>query len=317
MKNYDEFEKAKELIEIGNYKLALKKLKKLHLKEQNDRIIKFELAKLLLLLDEIEKSRRMFISLLDTESRYFALLQLGRLEIFAGNIDKAKEYLNNLLNTSSRIYAIIELGNIEANNGNYTTAKKYFESLISIDENTKKNAFLKLLMLNIKYENYEEALTYLNELIKYNDISVNLIKQYQIYIKNKLNTLETKECIDGYINNQIVKYNYRTAKEHIKYHLKDNDEKEFHTKFLPDVDIDYLFDLVNIEIRKLKKQNYGIQEKCILDMGYTVGEYNGFETSLIEVVTICNTNNIITMYPVASKYKVYSNNYFNNKKIVL
>lgn len=317
MKNYDEFIKVKELIEIGNYKLALKKIKKLYLKEQNDRIIKFEFAKLLLLLDEIEKSRKIFMSLLNTESRYFALLQLGRLEIFAGNIDKAKEYLNNLLNTSSRIYAIIELGNIEANNGNYINAKKYFESLISIDENTKKNAFLKLLMLNIKYENYEEALIYLNELIKYNDISVNLIKQYQIYIKNKLNKLETKECIDGYINNQIVTYNHRTAKEHIKYHLEDNNEKEFHTKFLPNINIDYLFDIVNNEIKKIKKQNFGIQEKCIIDMGYIIGEYNGFETSLIEVITLCNTNNIITMYPVASKYKVYSNNYLNNKKIII
>ena len=141
MKNYEEFAKAKELIEKGNYKLALKKLKKLYLKEQNDRIIKFELAKLLLLLNELEKSRKLFISLLDTESKYFALLQLGKLEIFAGNIEKAKEYLTELLNTSSRVYAVIELGNIEANNGNYKKAKKYFESLITIDENTKKMPF--------------------------------------------------------------------------------------------------------------------------------------------------------------------------------
>ena len=172
-------------------------------------------------------------------------------------------------------------------------------------------------MLNIKYQKYEEALTYLNELIKCNAISVNLIKQYQIYIKHKLNKLETKECIDGYINNQIVKYNHRTAREHIKHHLKDIEEKEFHTKFSPNIDIDHLFDIVKNEIKNLKKQNYGIQEKCILDMGYTIGEYNGFETSFIEVITLCNTNNIITMYPVGSKYKVYSNNYLNNNNIIL
>lgn len=55
-------------------------------------------------------------------------------------------------------------------------------------------------------------------------------------------------------------------------------------------------------ITKKKKKQVEEVDKYIFNLESNIGKCYDKETNLIEVVTICNTSNIITMYPILSQY---------------
>ena len=127
-----------------------------------------ELSKVLIKINQEKKAVNYLEELLDTDSRNFALLELGKLESFFDNDDKAREYfleLKSYKNIKDNACATLELGRLEAKENNHDKARQYFNELISMSEKDKQFAFLELSKLETKEGNYDKAEEYLRKLL--------------------------------------------------------------------------------------------------------------------------------------------------------
>ena len=338
--NYKIFLEAKYLIKKRDYISAIEKLESICFDQPNDRVAKFELAKLLVKTNRLKEARNYFESLLNTKSEIYAMLELGKLEVRLGNYNEAKNYFESLLNTQNNTYAMLELGKLEVRLGNYNEAKNYFESLLNAQNNTyamlelgklevrlgnyneAKNYFediLKirhdvyaineLLILSIKWEKYEDALLYLEELTNYKTKNLKHLKVYFTYINYKMGNIDKIQDIEGYFANQIVDYNKEKAINHIKLHLDENSNKIKHGLFEDNLDIEKLYNESKERIKNIEPDYSAISDKYIYDTGFDVGVVNDQKTSFIKIVTVVNTKDIVTMYPIAP-----IPNYKNNEK---
>ena len=166
MKNYDKFLEAKVYIKKKKYKEAIYMLRKLHIEEPYDNIIKFELARMLTRFeDTLNEGYNYLLELLSTPSWTYAMLELGRLEASRGNYEEAKSYFTKLVYSESqnKTYAMFELGRLEASRGNYEEAKSYFTKLL--ETSSKTYAMFELGRLEASVGNYEEAKAYFTKLI--------------------------------------------------------------------------------------------------------------------------------------------------------
>ena len=298
MRNYKQYLVAKELLEQKQYKLALKKFKKLYKSEPDNESIKFEFAKVLVTFNQIDKAKKYFKSLLKTRMRRYAMLELAELEATLGNMAEAIQYYEHLPQES---YVVFKLGRLETYRGNVEKASNYFEQLLNTDD--RVYGILGLLDLNIYCERYETALIFLKELTEYENIDISVIKQYQFYIEYKLGKINNNTKTNSYFGNQILNYSKERAIDHIKLHLDENDSKANHSMFSSNVSIEELFALVQNNIKYLKRQINGPCDKYYLDLGYIVGVKDDIETSIIKIITIANTQDIITMYPFVTNSK--------------
>ena len=106
MRNYNEFLEAKSLIKRREYKEAIIILRKLYDLEPDDRLIKFELARVLTKNKKsLIEGKRLLEELLSTPSHTYAKLELGKLEASEGNIEKARSYFEELLTEQNKNYA--------------------------------------------------------------------------------------------------------------------------------------------------------------------------------------------------------------------
>lgn len=297
-----ELNKITTMAENGDILKALKRLTKLYKKNPNSNIIKLELAKLLVATNKNrEKATKYYNQLLKTSAYSFAMLELGKLEFNYWNMEKATNNFKKILNKKSSNLAKLYLGKIAGLDGNYTEAKEIFESILDNENNKlldedliKTRAIFELLQLSTSYEKYEEALYYLTKLTKIVGITRDTI-QYKFYLEYKLGLLKNINNV-GYFCEQILCYSNEKAIEHIKLrHGQVADE--YINNFSPNIVIDELFKIVQSNLENLKKRDYGKCDKYLLNLGYVVGKYNGIETSVIKIITIGNTYDIITMYP--------------------
>ena len=289
------------MAENGNILEALKRLTKLYKKVPKSNIIKLELAKLLVATNkDREKAKKYYNQLLNTSSYPFAMLELGKLELSYGNIEKAKNNFRKVSDKKSSNLAKLYLGKIEGLEGNYTEAKEMFESILDNENNKlldedviKTRAIFELLHLNTSYEKYEEAFYYLTKLIEIVGMTRDTA-QYKFYLEYKLGLLNINNT--GYFCEQILCYSNEKALEHIKVrHGQSADE--YVNNFSPTIAIDELFNIAKSNVENLKKRDYGKCDKYLLNLGYIVGKYNGIETSVIKIITLGNTYDVITMYP--------------------
>ena len=147
-------------------------LRKLHIEEPYDNIIKFELARMLTRFeDTLNEGYNYLLELLSTPSWTYAMLELGRLEASRGNYEEAKSYFTKLIYSESqnKTYAMFELGRLEASRGNYEEAKTCFTELIYSESQNKTYAMLELGKLEASVGNYEEAKTCFTELLGTNN----------------------------------------------------------------------------------------------------------------------------------------------------
>ncbi len=339
--NYAMFEYSKKLIKSEKYQEAIVLLKKLlKFDPYNANKIKFELARCLSRFRNTRmEAKRYFEELLETSNVLYATLELGKLEAEMGNIDAARYYFEYLLKYShaDRNMAMLELGKLEVSAGNIELARKYFYNLIQLGHRTHANmelgkleklvgndelakihfddllnapnsnyALRELFYIELKAENYMLACKYLELLLEKERIVPVEYQQISFYLMYKLGHYEeSQDKLKSFFERQLVNYNEQETLNHINLHLKEDVDEAL---FSSNINTIELFQFAKKEINKLIPRNSTVVEKYIIDCGKEVGTSYGIPTTKIEVVTLLNTTNILTMYPVVSS--------FDSKKIM-
>lgn len=276
MKNFEEFEKAKKLIDDGYYKEAEKILKKLQKQEPTSSLIKYELGHLWIVSGKSpERGEKYLLKLLENDSQAAkskASLALAKISTLKHDTEKSREYYKNILNSNrdkEKVYALMELAFIE-----------------------------------IREENYQKAYELIKEAEKYNVSEVYGVEYYQTknYVKYKLGMTNLSDDLKSlYFYSQMLDYSEEKAIDHIKNHLNDNEDKRIHSIFADNADIDGLYHDARINIQYLNQSGVHLMDKYVLDHGTPIGTVNGTITSSVLIVAFPNTNDIITMYPACSK----------------
>lgn len=257
----------------------------------NNSRVKFEYARLLIKEGNITVAKNLLIELLDSKNKNYALLELGRLESFYGNRDKAREYFYQIMAIKeNEYYAMMELSRLEAEDGNIKEAKEILKQLIKQNEN-KASSYAKSLYGIILFNNHEY-----NELIKMinkegKDITTIPVLIYLSIKHNIFLDVAYENLYYGYTVSQLLNYDEYISVEHIiDRHTKD---------FNHNIDIYKLFNDIKEELtleNKINKLNFN----DIYSIYYPNIGYNG-ENNL-RVITLPNTKNILTMYPIQGKY---------------
>ena len=237
---YNEFQKAKKNKDL----ISMQKIYQLN---ENDLIIKFEYAKLLILkgykregsellqsligtknekyamlelgrleasVGNVEKARKCFETLLDSQSNIYAMLELGRLEASVGNVEKARKCFETLLHTPNKFYAMLELGRLEASAGNAEKARKCFETLVK----TRNDAYAmsELILLEYKEKNYLQSFELINKALKEKfDISSYIIIAICMELNIFFSQIDFKKLNYPYSVNQLINYDDGMAIDHI------------------------------------------------------------------------------------------------------
>mgnify|MGYP000009450192 FL=1 len=334
-----------EAIKNGN----VDTVKALYNGNPNDYEIKFEYARLLIDTGDVNQGKKMLLELLDTRNRNYALLELGKLAVQEKNINIAKKCFNEIIaysyNDKDRNYALLELGIIESKYGNKNKARKNFVEILrnTDDRNDKNHALLELGRLEAESGNIEEAKKCFNRLISINKNSKDqtekntswyaerllvtlLFKtgEYQsladlvnkssvkvksyilLYISKLTNTyfnIPYEEIEYGYTMNQILDYDEYSAIEHV---LEGHDLDSDGTIFNPNIDIYKLFNDIQNKLTPKNKVNKLIFNDIYIIHYPNIGINN---QEYLRVVTLPNTKNILTMYPINNKYDVIDDDY--------
>lgn len=305
-------------------------MKALYNGNRNNDLIAFEYSKMLLRKRWVEEARPILMDLLETNNRCYALLELGRLEFMArnmelaryylvillkegtkkdkyfakitlgkieaccGNIELARKYFNELLSSSiekERSNALLELGRLEYSQGKVEKAKSIFNSLVN--SSISKHALLCLMQIFIKLEQYSEAYKCFTILLNRKEKLTNSFYYLLPYIAKGLNVeFDFSNVVCGYNSNQVFDYDEYVAIEHIIEEHKD--------EFLSDVDIYRLFN----DVKSKLVDDY---VKCNLDANntYYIPYPNiGNDCDVLKVVTLPNSKDILTMFPVSNS-KIY------------
>ena len=295
-KNYKLFLKAKELIKGKQYKEAIEILKKVKKDEPNDNVVKFELAKLFIKYKEtMDKGKSMLLDLLNTQNKNYAILELGKLEASLNNYDEAKNYFLQLLNTQNKNYAILELGRLEASLNNYAEAKKYFLLLLNTD--AKDFSLVELVFLNIKDNKIKEASDLFNK-IPTNFLDSIIYINIKTYLNYKLGLDISKDRNNTYFTMQLFNYNKEFAISHISKHLDENNKKRIHTTFDESINLYELFDEIQEKIKNMEPTQYSFTEKYIVCYNHEIATIGDKRTKYVQVITLPNSKNILTMYPI-------------------
>ena len=320
------------LLELGrievnarNYDRARSYFNKL-IKRENDCLAYIELAKLetkignhnraIELLQTVDKN-------LNEESKYhyIVLLELAKVSRRNEDIDKAKEYLkiigesNN--NTIENEWIMLEYAKIEELNNNVVNAISILNKLLNTM--IHEIALVQLIKIYIKYEQYELAYKYNNELLKIkNPRSHFNPKQIDTFLKYKLG-IENNNEENTYFTKQLYSYNKYEVINHISQHLDENDEKIMHSIYCEDINIEKLYEYASKQIQNLEPIVEGINDKYIVRCNKIVGmSLDKQPTDTIKVIVIPNTKDIITMYPISAPNKKLEieNDYTSSKQKV-
>ena len=219
---------------------------------------------------------------------------------------------------------------------NIETAINYFKQIINIDREYVSDSYYFLSKIAYKQQDYELYEKYLKELYEHDhsDSSIMMLANYYLRVdKDKsieyLNKLSSryKKLNDGpvrqlkcllnlplndedyefYSIEQMINFSFEKAIEHINYHklngtvyFNDNiDVKELYKDVQKEISIKNPSFIDVLDHYILKRENIGSGKK---------GEYD-----YMEVVVIPFTNNIITMFPVASD-NIFAMNYYKKKE---
>ena len=264
-----------------------------YLADNNDIAGKLELGRIELKLGNVEKAKSLFVSVVERNHDLKGMVELGRLYETLKDYDQARQIFESLLKTNKKYTAIIELGKLEYSSGNTYKAKEYLLSLL--DSPVEKYSYRLLTIMEIKQSNYIEAFMLIKEAIeKGYDINPDIL----IFISKKLNVLlniDYQSYKYSYTMGQEVEYDDFLAMDHItERHIKQNRD------FKDDIDVFQLFNDLKNDLNK----EYKISKLNFNDI-YVI-PYKGigsYGRNYLKVITLPNSNEIITMYPVYSKYE--------------
>ena len=269
MKNRSEFEIAKYLMDEEYYLDAIKILKKIHKEEPYNNVIKFELA------------RAWIISGISPE--------------------RGEKFLNKIIdnNNSMSSLAKLELGKLEMCRNNRKVAKRFFEGLLNSSRN-RDYALAELIFLEIHEENFEKAYEYYIEKEPCGWDFQNS-RQIETYLKMNVGLIKDLDKIKKYyFCSQVINYSKERALEHIELHLDENEKKQYHSVYNDNINVRDLYEESKIRISSINPSCVTIVDKYILEYGKPIGKSSGEETDCLRVVTLPNTTNILSMYPMCN-----------------
>lgn len=264
--------------------LAISELRKLHNRYPNDSVVLYELGT--------------------------TLLRQGT------NINEALFILNLATNSTNKDAIINDIGIYYLNHGEFDKAKEKFLQLIKGNELSRCYGYSGLIRTYIHTEEFDEALTcfdILNKVRGYIDYSFQVSHYYNLkfYLLYKNGLLTENSHVDTYFRRQVINYDKDLAIEHIKEHLKEKEEinndpereKLIHSVFNKDVDIEEIYDYCRHYIQDKTPDNYGFIDYYRCELNESIGiTYNSKEATSIEIVTVPNTKDILSIYPVNNKH---------------
>jgi tetratricopeptide (TPR) repeat protein len=262
---------------------------------------------------ELEKLRKKY------PNDGLVLRELGSVYL-RGRIDPSKGlYLFSLaINNRNKDWVYNEIANYYLETGNFTEAEKNFNKISDSERSVcyKKYGLMKVYMHTNRFD---EALECCNFIKPYRNSGAFVIEHYnnaKIYILYKLGKLEDSNLsVNNYFSKQLLNYDREAALDHIAEHLSEKPSVEtvdrllnlmfpkasfevVHSSFNGEIDLDELYDRCLVDISNKNPDAYGIVDyyKCVLDN--QIGRsYNGVETNYVEVITLPNSKDILTIYP--------------------
>lgn len=191
--------------------------------------------------------------------------------------------------------------------------KEYEEAIIQLKyilsiEKENVYAIKELFYIYFNLSRYEEALKLLPLIYKTRCIDKSEAYTAEIIIRKNLNNLDEsskKLRKDSYTETQICNYDKGNAFCHILLaHSYKNMNRNSKVKsyFSDDVNISYLFDLVKDSLKDSVKADVDSPVDVYFYYVSGVGTSNGSICNFIKAVTVPNTEDILTIYPVDSLF---------------
>lgn len=291
---------------------------------RNDTRSLFKIGKIKRKNGEIEEAKSCFQEIYEANKRdKFNLLELGKCECALGNYEQAKKYFNEAIKVKKDSAALIELSLVEQRLGNYEQAYRYYIEANDIENNSYTDYSLAIFEKSLG--NYDKSIEYFEKCAKeasrekvYLSLSNLYIKignnekAYEAFKELDLNALkkeaERKDYyrLENYFGVLQGKYNDSTCNNYFTKQLLDYNEES--AIELSEHSFSETFDLrANLEKIKegVKEENLsntkGCQDFYIVDMNDRVEDIYGRTTDKILVITLINTNKIISIIPTIRK----------------
>lgn len=245
----------------------------------------------------------------DPEQKY---LLYGKIYFKIREYDKAIKAFNKLKYSKLNYEANLFLSDIYFNMENYEKAKEYRrKSMYGNSRNLIKLFFIKIDLL----ENSRDCTKKIEQYKKEKEIKprerthLNRIIEYNNYINNKLKKEECKT----YNAKQLYSYSKSLAIKHINQKHKFFQDLSY--EFFDYINIEEIYDYCFSHLDNIIVKD--ISDKYIVELPYEVGGLENQTTNLVEVVTIHNTKNILTIYPVFNKNRKinFDLNSYNKKDL--
>lgn len=318
-----DYEKAKEYIEL--IKDIIPKMDRIYYEAYiswcerkyitAERILKSNdlgIGKTRLLFCNIEYSLRKFDSVIESidpvirfnnnSDKKEGIILLAKSYAKEGRFEEALETINRLnefkkVDTELMNYLT---GSVYYEMNDYYSARSYFGNIENIKGHNYLMAIMKEISMLIGEERYADAYNILN-CFKYDLIKDNKKTFYslsKLFLEQQLNIPNTKEP-GNYSELQMISFDKEIAIDHIKKHCYYVNDETAHTLFNENIDIDELYDYVTDTI-----DDDNLWRKDMFDV-YIIPYKNASAASEekcnhIRVITLHNTKNIITMYPIST-----------------
>lgn len=302
--------KRRELLNKAIYILAnieyendnLENCQKYLNKISNDYISKKILeAKLLYKQSNYAKSKSICKSLYNEPDFYLEAYALNaKNNIGLKLYDEAKQELEKVIH-KDKINSILyyDLGLLHFQRQDFEKSLEYFEYIIENISYMKNSAIQKSIYANIKLKRIQAAYDLYTKFIENDIFKDDPKKEIQLRAYFSKYIPECQPCVSNFYSyKQIKNYNKDAALSHIykrHYNINQND-KERHTLFSSKINIRQLFNYAknNISQENFYDNNFFDEyvikySDCTLDIDNSMKE--------LKVITIPNTNDIITMYP--------------------
>lgn len=246
------------------------------------------------------KSKKIFEQVLKETYDASCEFHLGVVQRILGNVSSARKHLNNCLNKYKYKYeTLFELGLLEFRLGNLNKAINYLE--LAIEENgINKIIYKSLILMYLKNGDLKKAACFIE---KYPFMKEGLDIEILLYLSKQLNIFYKE--LEFYYNSltygqlQLLDYDEYVAVDYIDENYKFNFKKNF-----SEIDLYSLFIILKDKLSGQNKLNR------LSTMDIYIVKYND---TLIKVVTLPNSNEIISLYPLIDDYKIYND---EAKKII-
>ena len=154
----------------------------------------------------------------------------------------------------------------------------------------------------IRVENYDLAYQYNFELKKRTFRKVTLNTQtIDLFLKYKMGISENEINGEEYFISQALHYSKEAAIKHIEKHLDEDHEKAIHSVYSEDIDINEIFEFIRDAIQNIEPLNGSLNDKYIVRYHKIVGTALNELTDTLQVITIPNSKDILTIYPIPAE----------------